>query len=867
VTRRNALVLTAILVACGGATPHPEAIVTTSTNVPATPPSWHLYPRVGSSEAFRVFVADAGSWIGATGRTRIRIGADRTVTHAAQPLAHRVAAMAPMGDAWVIVTDAGEVFRASDALGAVSPVGTLGSAALGAVLATHARLALVDTRGRLFVGDASGIESVSSDTATIAAAFVDASFGVRVDLGGSVLRTSDGGRSWSAVADARAPTATAAWVAGTDVVVATADGALRVGAASATLVDGLTPPARLEAPDDVSALVSASMSWGLSTTLTASGRGLVDVGERRYRVFPLTADAPVIDWNEDCTSLVAWGERFATSCDDGVNVTDGAGPFARFGPANGTPYFDWRGERYAFAASCSREHYVAGALCVVERDGTMRDVLIGENASLLGMSGDAAIVHRCDDAGCGDVRVDLAHGDRIEPLPPGDDDAYVTIGPSGILVARSDAHPWRILLDGAWTDVAAPEGTTTLAVADATHVVATSADDAWLSDDGGRTFHAIELPSSGIGASVANNLCSPAACELGGWVWSPRDLDALMPQMAMLDGAPNVPAWSSVRRTIIELAARCDAPPTPPTYTPVLAGGGLVALTETAAHRWVSGAVRGRLRGIDDAGPFDVALHGGTVPALAGARRGETVYRSLVGMTRQIAVLARCANERCDLVALPVASAPRVLGTAAVLAGAPDASVGVADAMPLPDGSLALTLVRTGPDEPDGSLAAPSPTAILVVHPDGTTQVATLATGLAPALVTLARRSDGVAALLVVNGSEARLVAFDGSVSAPVPAPHGVVRDACGARRDGDVDYVAAPFVTRVEFRLGDGLPTQESAVATLHADGTSCLAAIDAREGSGSAVIVRAIDGALVGTAIGTDASTTLACTSVAPD
>ncbi len=242
------------LLGCGG-TPPPTVRATPEPEPELRSPG--AAPTLVEGRA-RYLVADGDGWVGARGVFRLRADASG-VRVAAFAFGSEIVRITHLGSAWLFVTRE-EVLRASDPLGDVDVVSTLDGVGVGFVVAHRHRLAIVDYRGDLWVGDGDGVARAPSDVPIVDAAFASASLGVRIELPGRLSRTTDGGRTWTALTLPAGALPYEVTDAGADVLVRAAPSEQRFLVHAAGEVERLTAEPALDrptAPPDVIAALEA----------------------------------------------------------------------------------------------------------------------------------------------------------------------------------------------------------------------------------------------------------------------------------------------------------------------------------------------------------------------------------------------------------------------------------------------------------------------------------------------------------------------------------------------------------------------------------------------------------------------------------
>lgn len=569
-----------VLVACGASAHAPTTPV--EPPPPSASASWVLVPRIQGAVPAEP-VRDGDAWVGAAGRIRFRLDASGRFEEASQVVDSVIVAVMHASDAWVFVTHAGEILRAEEPLGALTPVGSMGGHRIEEIVSRERRIAALDERSHLFVIDASGAREVTGDVPVSDAAFASATFGVRMDLGGNLFRTTDGGQSWSAIASpfSQPPRVVYHW--GERVYVGSDDNETASIGEDGTVARLDAPPSiASEVPADLDDRVTAHFRHrGPASPVAADGRMLVwaDGGVR------LASGGDVLPLAASC-EVALWGARFVARCDDDALVGDGRTPFQPMN-ALAEAVLDPAGDRYLEPGPCeaaatgeededqeeeeeapewleedpARGPDAGSSFCVRDATAqTARDLALPEGCrgTVQGIGlGRALVVAECP-SGNSLTTVDLATGRAASvPLPERAMPLDAVVAPDGTVVVRAIApaehgrieSTWLVgSLDGVTTALPVPERTSRVVVLDAQHLVAR--DDArdvpepgetsgaiLVSEDGGAHFHPIERAALGAFASRVDvtgagtgemgdhwwldehTVLGPWSIDFGSWIW------------------------------------------------------------------------------------------------------------------------------------------------------------------------------------------------------------------------------------------------------------------------------------------------------------------------------------------------------------
>ncbi|MBX7191555.1 MAG: hypothetical protein K1X94_05840 [Sandaracinaceae bacterium] len=601
---RAVVVVTLALAACGARSR--ESTLPVSTSSGEAP--WVLVPRVAASAPIEP-VREGDGWVGAAGRLRYRLDAGGRIEEASQVVDSPIVAVMHAPEAWVFLTHAGEVLRAEEPLGSLTPVGTLGGHRVEVVVSSERRIAVLDERSRLFLVDAEGARQVGEVPVTDAS-FATASFGIRMDLGGELFSTSDGGLHWSALASPFSQPPRVLYHRGSTLYLGTDENERASLAEDGTVTRLDAPPAAEPgAPDDVEARVRAHfLRRGPASPVAADGRLWVwtEGGVR------LASGGDVLPLAPDCR-IATWGARLVARCEGGAFVSDGSSPFEAM-DVLGEAELDPAGDRYLVRGACEDDRSVgddeeessedeydeydesededdggdrdehdehedaARAFCVHdESTGAVRTLAMPEDCrgAVQGIGLGRAVVV----VDCGRRRrlttMDLGTGEIADvPLPEGAIPWSARVAVDGTLVVNAldgmgrGAPGWLVgTLAGALVTMPVPEQTRMVVPLDARHLVAR--DDAHriprpgetsgailLSDDGGAHFHPIErdaLAAFGARADVSGawiderTVMGASSIDLGGWIWMRPGVEGVtVPASIGVEGAAQALPETSV---------------------------------------------------------------------------------------------------------------------------------------------------------------------------------------------------------------------------------------------------------------------------------------------------------------------------------
>lgn len=893
--------LVASLGACGGglaAAPPPVAEPAASSDAPT--PTWTLAPDVELGTVTRAAAPDGDSWIAARGRVRLRVDADGSVTEGAVAFEHELFGIAHVDDAWLFVTSVGEVFTAADPLGTPRPVSALDGAGLGFVVGRRHRLAVIDGRGALWVGDGHGMTRAPSEVPIVDASFATPSFGVRIALSGRLARTSDGGATWTELATPDGVHPYEVTDTGDAILVRAAPreqrflvhatGEVEAIAAEPSLDHPVLPAAAAEA---IAAHEEVPHQHRLAAQPTPSGRALLFAGRHELRRTP---DGATTQVPPDCVPEIdTVGERFLMRC-EGLNlVSDGASEWVPLGPRGELVVGDDLSV-YVLRGTCASHRAPSGngegddgepeggevlerpdVVCVHDVHGE-RDVEFETEVRPVALVGNRLVL---DEGGAIPVVVELDAGDArtaVDVFEGAPASSIVATGPGGAMaleapaqqadgphrargVHRGEARRFAMGTLGAMHELVLPEHAWNLWPLDARHAIAGGAPDAaWITSDGGASFARVGTPSGFVIPHVADRptpqleaRCGPVSCSFWDWSWSSVPLDDVLPPLARIEGA-GADASRRERPAFVEIEcdlASADAPDADEAL--LVASSGWLSLRAAAGARWTGGRVAGRIGGIDVEGrPFTASLRGGSVADFALAH-GEEVRIDILAVTPAQAVLRRCDgygdDASCDLVSLGTHRAPVVSGRLDTLADTFHASSTILGVLPRSDGGVVVHVSSAD------RTRVPPTDVVLEIAPDGTLTPHLLLVGWAPSYRALARDATGALGVLLVRGDEARFVGLDGTVGPARPAPPPVLDRVCGDRASDDLDFVAPIGLGLAQVLLLRPDGTMESSanapvLATLATDGSACIREVHTRGTGGplpGALSAQAEHGALV--------------------
>lgn len=856
---------------CGAAVVHGS-----STPEPPPPPApwvFSMLPPVAFAAPSTVY-ANGDGWVMAFGPVRVRVDGG-TVEVAEEVTSSAIRGVGAFDGHWFFVTAMGEVFTASSPLGALSPIGTLDGRALGSVVSGSAHLAILDDRGHLFVGDASGIVRIEADGPVIDAAFATATFGGRIGADGRLLVTRGGG--WDRVELPGAFTPYVVYAEGGELVVQTdggtrfrigEDGAVRAADAEATRLP-------VAGPDEAvieRAYRAASGFGSLLSSFTTDGRALALDANGRARVLPegIELELPVAMEHMAGT----WGTSFVAASDDGWVRSDGTAPFEPFAEGiDGALLFDDEGRRFVRVGRCPSEaapssgdeeheadEYEADEYDEYAEAGEASDawfvcVFEGEQRTevnlegvfdVLGIAGTRLYVQV---EGGYLVGVDLVSGTstvlgEIELLE-------LAVTPDGSLLGRSpqDVWLWGSSLD-AMVPVELPDDVTggewSLEALDARRAVARRDQRVFVTDDGGATF--TEVPRAPWDLSFSPTACNAHGCLIGRTLWAPASFPAPNQPVVSIDGAATTVhgsprRWAQREELVCDVPRRFDGHPLTGTLLAEpsprsLYGRGWLELSGRGA--FTSGAARGELGGLAEAGHF-VAPVASTIPPQTLPhdmdRSAASTTVELLLATTSFAILSRSATvprhrttvelsdlaidrryETGELVIVPTRGAARVVGPNEDLVATWDTPPEVAGAMTLGEGAVVWLTQRT-----DLGHLGHQPDVLVVVAPDGSTTVHRFESGAVESHRVLARDEAGTPGLLVERAGEAYFLSVDGSMRGPMAPIPDQVSTPCMARVAGSIDVVS-PVAVRVGFDLHSRRNASTHPTVTLSPDGSACL-------------------------------------------
>ncbi len=549
--RTLVLVSFAASIACAGA----SGAVTVEPQAARDAP-WVFVPRVPAGRLVGP-IQDGDGWVAGAGRLRLRVDASGHIEEAADVFASELLAVSHLGGAWVFTTRRGEVFRASEPLGELTPVGDMGAHRPLALVSSEHRIAVLDEESMLFVIDASSVTRVGSSAPVNDASFASATFGTRIVLGGEVLRTNDGGASWTHVDGPWEQAPRTTFHEGDTAYLAGGYGeSFAVSPEGAVTRAEATSDEREEWSSDVQHAVEEYLRppHGLATAMTESLRALTRVDGTQVR---LLGGGPSLALPDGCRNIVVSGERFVARCEGGALVSDGSVPFAPLVLPDDA-ILDPNGQRFVTPGACQgtaapntptvdeddadedddddeayddeEERAPRGVSSFCVHGTTPREIVLQDYCAgrVLGIgNGRLAIAADCPDHPRLLV-IALATGEITETsLPDHVAPANGSVAADGTLVVEltatdpiyeSEEEEARHADRGTW--YAGPlggslraldelaSGTTVVVAMDARHLVATEPDpddreDTRLrfSEDGGASFHVV--PRAALGAYAA----------------------------------------------------------------------------------------------------------------------------------------------------------------------------------------------------------------------------------------------------------------------------------------------------------------------------------------------------------------------------
>jgi hypothetical protein len=842
---------------------------------------------------------------------RLHVDADGTVHVADDVFASNLVVATHLGDAWVFVTHAGEVFRATTALGELTPVGTLGGHHAMVAESHLFHIALIDERSHLFLVDAERVREVEGTS--IDAAFPTATFGVRLALGGDVLRTTDAGATWSPVVGPWMEPPYAAYHIGHTLILVGERGAHYClgedGAATAC-----DPP---ETPEGAPTVVREAVDHfihaprGLAAPITASGRALIWDGVDHVRL----ADGGVrLELPSGC-HVSTWGERFVARCGDETRIGDGQTPFA----VSSLPRQAWldpAGERFVMPGACeaarhttvhddeeggdqerddeSEDEYDDEAerssdgiqtFCVHDADGTTRALGVGDGcASSVFTVAPGHLVASIVCSAEPEVRlvaVDLATGElRDIPLVVGEVPMRLRAAADGTLTIAfmamregSLVSEWRVgRVDAPFRSLADVAGD--VYPLDARHFVADGDGDEGpvLSDDGGTSFHVIAREMLGAYGVRADLVTTPAdqgdfilideqrfgaaSADFMDWVWMRADVRGFVtPPLRHIDG-PSLsllPTLAPLGQSIRADQARFlgghpfVSVPAPVERAHLMVAGGWVRIEAPSPTTELTDHVNLDAGG-DDGARFHWTARVVAPPMPVFPGGGEVSYTRVVALGITRALAAFMRCTDANRREVCDVLVVRASGEVSVIAPA-DVRTPWVD---LP--TTTMVLDRGGLAVFfDGSHTEMPASAILEIAADGASVLRSLHTGPVAARRSLARGPDGHATFLVERGDDAWLV-VDGALGPRRSVIASGPLAPCGA-----VASDAIEVVVRATSELGYQVDSDETlAVAS---DGHACLRSASARNSAlalgptlRGAPIARVVDGALSCTLLGAD-------------
>ncbi len=548
-----------LLGACSASTPavahapagHPSASTAVVRTSPVIRNAVTVVPR--TMIPFHVRTGPDGSDDVVIGDTRVTIGAD-AVRWATVTFTDAIMSATPVANGWVFVMSEGYLAFSETFLGAPRRLGNL-SNAIGSIAPGVGRVAIVTDTGQLVGTDGSGPPApmaLPGDPTVLAAAFIDAQHGIVVLSGRPLLRTADGGSTWTDV-DLGPAAAFDALAWNGRLVALTTAGARAIGndgAVTATSppperlmgFEALTTPATLArlsldmVTHHVREMVPQAIRRPDGTLLVQQDHRLLSIDPTMGSVVRSQAD-PL---PEHC-QLTTWGSAVGAKC-------FGAAP-ALYRSADGFAFeridvysaadaeLSDDGRHALWAGACPGIEIPADVAAVpvtasqlycalLDGHGERRTLAIsGRDAQVLGFRGGRALVRSFpteDDRGAVLTTVDLDSGrSRVVAIDPAgmspqmgvlsarwlpDGQIAVVIAPEQTAAAgyRSPIVPGvRFAIGSPEATLATQEigaGTVAASFADAMHGVAVGMDIAHIvrTLDGGRTWRPVRVPVDGL---------------------------------------------------------------------------------------------------------------------------------------------------------------------------------------------------------------------------------------------------------------------------------------------------------------------------------------------------------------------------------
>ncbi len=448
-----------------------------------------------------------------------------------------IVAAARDGSGWIFVSWVGEVVRSETFTGPARQVGKI--PAFVERQPSAGRLTILGDDLRLYVADGGGgigaLESLGQ-RAIVGAVFDRPVHGLALDLGGQILETPDGARTWTprVLPAGQAPEAILAQAAER---VAGGPPPIPEGDAAAILAAVLARTGPLAAYGD-----------GFVEAL-AGGQSAIRLPEGRFVVVDAEGAAHPIA--APCPETAREGPTLVSRCEDRAHVLDLARrEWVALRPG-WEPHVSPSGRTIVAGSGCTPDD----PLEVVDATTGARRTLPTECIRLDAVTDSSGFARPEADGPI--VRLDLASGAQARVTLPERDDRWETgwNGDGTLFASLRDSdyrvpHPTSLTLvaaDGTTESTSLPPGTSSfdfdgtlgLAAGD-TEVAARTTQALWATADRGRTWMPVDLPE---GALLQYPHCGDGACFAGNVRVSRADVPAMPTRQSSLDSPmPRMPS-------------------------------------------------------------------------------------------------------------------------------------------------------------------------------------------------------------------------------------------------------------------------------------------------------------------------------------